>query len=308
MSNPTWSFSQSFSAQFQASRTELESRVEALKSTQPTTDALQTLSVELAKLTKTLSDATGSIPSYDQRQYELQLKGLQTSLEQLRASLPKTKFAFKRKAALPTSSAAASVVPELPSSQRVSAAMSSNLTLSSYSMRYLTAAAISNASQATDLAISDLDKCIVNLLSDASSTFRISALHIRNLTDSVLLLPVIEGSVLLHDLRRCIIVVGCHQFRMHTSTNVDVYLSIPSNPIIEHCSEIRFASYPPVLSASKDATFSEGLSVQDFSHIKSTPSPNWTMLPPEHRNKHWPTDASLSETALLGVINGLVSH
>ncbi|KAK7042428.1 tubulin-folding cofactor C [Favolaschia claudopus] len=308
MSDPTWSFSQSFSAQFQASRTELESRVEASKSTQPTTDALQALSVELAKLTKTLSDATGSIPSYDQRQYELQLKGLQTSLEQLRASLPKTKFAFKRKIAPPTSSAAVPVVPELPSSERVSTAMSANLTLSSYSMRYLTAAAISNPSQATDLAISDLDKCIVNLLPDASPTLKISALHIRNLTDSVLLLPVIEGSVLLHDVRRCIVVVGCHQFRMHTSTNVDVYLSIPSNPIIEHCSEIRFASYPPALSASKDATFSDEFSVQDFSHIKSTPSPNWTKLPPEDRIKAWPTDASLSETEVLAVVNGLVSH
>lgn len=31
---------------------------------------------------------------------------------------------------------------------------------------------------------------------------------------------------------------------MHSSSHVDVYLSIPSTPIIEHCSNIRFTSYP----------------------------------------------------------------
>jgi hypothetical protein len=51
--------------------TELESRVELAKSTKITADDLQILSLDLAKLTKTLVDATGSLPSYDQRQYEL---------------------------------------------------------------------------------------------------------------------------------------------------------------------------------------------------------------------------------------------
>ena len=34
---------------------------------------------------------------------------------------------------------------------------------------------------------------------------------------------------------------------MHTSSGVDVYISIASNPIIEHCSAIRFADYPSSL-------------------------------------------------------------
>ena len=37
------------------------------------------------------------------------------------------------------------------------------------------------------------------------------------------------------------------QFRIHTSSSVDVYISIGSNPIIEHCSSIRFADYPGAL-------------------------------------------------------------
>ncbi|KAF8208225.1 TBCC-domain-containing protein [Mycena galopus ATCC 62051] len=315
MSDPTWSFSQSFSAQFQASRTELESRVDSAKSTTITADALQTLSLDLAKLTKTLSDATGSLPSYDQRQYELQLKGLQTSLEELRTMIPKSKFAFKRKVPAPSTQPSPNpgslVVSETPSESLPSSTpISTNLTLSSRSHQYLTLASLPDTSQASDLAISDLHKCILNLLPDAGdgsssreSNLKISALHIRNLTDTILLLPIIQGSVLLHDLRRCLVVVGCHQFRMHTSKDVDVYLSIPSTPIIEHCSQIRFASYPAVLRTSEISS-PDVLSIQDFSHIKSTPSPNWSMLPPQAHISKWPISrTSEKEVAdLLGAL------
>ena len=37
---------------------------------------------------------------------------------------------------------------------------------------------------------------------------------------------------------------------MHASSKVDVYLSITSNPIIEHCKEIRFFAYPRALAPS----------------------------------------------------------
>ncbi|KAJ6588376.1 tubulin binding cofactor C-domain-containing protein [Mycena capillaripes] len=318
MSDPAWSFSQSFSAQFLASRTELESRVDLAKSTKITADALQVLSVDLSKLTKTLADATGSLPSYDQRQYELQLKALEKSLEELRTSIPKSKFAFKRKAAAASTQDPPNVVPTVvPERSPQSQPMSTNLTLSSHSLRYLSNTSVPWKSQASDLTISDLTKCIVNLLPDAvdesssqdSSDSKISALHIRNLTDTILLLPVIRGSVLLHDLRRCIVVVGCHQFRMHTSTNVDVYLSIPSTPIIEHCSQIRFASYPAALRGSEDTCSDDTFSVQDFSHIKSTPSPHWSTLPPEARASNWPVDmiAGTSEEEVAGLLNTLLS-
>ncbi|KAJ7253063.1 tubulin binding cofactor C-domain-containing protein [Mycena haematopus] len=299
MSDPAWSFSQSFSTQFQASRTELESRVDIAKSTKITADTLQSLSLDLAKLTKTLSDAIGSLPGYDQRQYELQLKGLQKSLEDLRTLIPKSKFAFKRKDPVPPSETSLTHVPPVMAetsseSQPDSTPMSTNLTLSSHSHQYLTVASLSDTSLSSDLAISDLDKCIVNFLPDAGNTdtLKISALHIRNLTDTVLLFPVIQGSVLLHDLRRCVVVVGCHQFRMHTSTHVDVYLSIPSTPIIEHCSQIRFASYPTALRNSEETSL-DVLSIRDFSHIKSTPSPNWSMLAPETLISKWPIDRTL---------------
>lgn len=49
---------------------ELATRIEAAKSSSPTQDVLQNITVDLAKMTKNLAEATGSLPSYDQRQYE----------------------------------------------------------------------------------------------------------------------------------------------------------------------------------------------------------------------------------------------
>ena len=41
-----------------------------------------------------------------------------------------------------------------------------------------------------------------------------TAVHIRNVINCVLLLPVIKGSILLYDLQRCVVVIpGCHQVR-----------------------------------------------------------------------------------------------
>ncbi|KIJ95858.1 hypothetical protein K443DRAFT_108171, partial [Laccaria amethystina LaAM-08-1] len=54
-------------------------------------------SISLANLTKTLAGTTGSLPNYNQKQYELQLR---RSIEALRVSnVPKSKFAFKRRPA-----------------------------------------------------------------------------------------------------------------------------------------------------------------------------------------------------------------
>src|SRR5882762_2194985 len=96
---------------------------------------------------------------------------------------------------------------------------------------------------------------------------------------------------------------------MHASTDVDVYLSIPSNPIIEHSSSIRFAAYPTSLYLPEQPTsvsvcllilieFPSDLSkpnlqnnkytsVQDFSHIRPTQSPNWCIMPDETRRDNW---------------------
>lgn len=83
---------------------------------------------------------------------------------------------------------------------------------------------------------------------------------------------------------------------MHTSKNIDVLLSISSNPIIETCNSIRFGQYPAafidreqvrrtlnplILALINPCQTPMVYSVQDFSHIRSTPSPHFSLLTPD---------------------------
>jgi tubulin-specific chaperone C len=221
-----------------------------------------------------------------------QVQELEKMLERLRvSSTPKSKFAFKRKekATTDNTSVATSPPPATPPSVDTQEGTTGNFALSSQSHTYLTfesLPSIQHSSPSSTLTISKLDACVVNLLpsprppSDSLNDnhpelIRLSAIHVHNLSNTVLLLPFIEGSMLLHDLARCIVVIGCHQvslgqkklwvvlvdwqgrvccqFRMHNSDKVDVYLSIPSHPIIEHCTRIRFTGYPAAWSSQAES-------------------------------------------------------
>ncbi|THU97622.1 hypothetical protein K435DRAFT_777907 [Dendrothele bispora CBS 962.96] len=366
-----WGFAEVFLTQFQASRTDLENRLNAAKESQTATsiskDEVDALSVEFEKISKSLRDAIGLIPKSDQGSCEAQLKRLEKTLEDLRKSAaPKSKFAFKRKPKTdnPSSTLSTPISPtpkpeaqsntgtqtqtqDSTTSSSSASTSTSQLMLSSRVKQYLTIHSIdgipsSSTSSSTsnqtsssspqrkprssDLGLSDLDHCVVNFVTPSPSyvfeneVLDISAVQIRNVKNSVLLLPRINGSVMLHDLRDCVVVLGCHQFRMHTSQAIDVFIDINLNPIIEQCHGIRFAPYPSfesdlnngtpldatvtsmITSASTNnstttvetshqtrnvpetgletgsGTSRTNLSVQDFSHIRPTPSPNWRLL------------------------------
>jgi tubulin-specific chaperone C len=154
---------------------------------------------------------------------------MEQSVEELRAaSVGKPKFKFKRKGnkGKETISLTSTVKMEekvsqttdleIPHKVTKEESTSSHISLSGHSNRFLSWAALPPpTSTATDIAISDLSHCVVNLLShDSDSSESVaSALHVRNVVNTVLLLPRINGSALLHDLRNCIIVLGCHQVR-----------------------------------------------------------------------------------------------
>jgi len=320
MSQTNWTYAQSFCASFQSSSSDIQARLEAALTrsqaqaqTTPSSsiskDEMEMLTRDIVELSKSFGDAAGSLPSYDQKRCASQLKVLEKMVQDLHVStMPKPKFAFQRKVgSKPTQSSSSSASSEqpiqakttpntIPTTTMPNISSSTNMTLLSSSNQYLTLDSLPARSSArpSDLTISNLDNCIVNLLpspahgNDNSSNKHqliISALHIRDVTDTVLLLPIIQGSVILHSLKRCIVVVGCHQFRMHRSENIDIYLLIQSNPIIEHSAAVRFAAYPMSLSGTQSV--SNYSSVQDFSHIRPTQSPNWSIMPDGARSTDW---------------------
>ncbi|CAL1709930.1 unnamed protein product [Somion occarium] len=320
MSESNQTLIQQFYVSFQASRSELSSRLDHLKSQGPASlDALNELALEIAKLRKELTDATAYLPSYDQRQYETHLKTFEQSLVELRSSsVSKPKFSFKRKQAAQSGSSSPQPAKGVPQSTSVpppisAASQSNGRILSNLSNEYLTSSSIPSSTSSGDLTISNLDNCVVNLVSTPNGSPgsnqepKITALHVRDISNSILLFPPnIDGSAMLHNLSRCIIVLGCHQFRMHSSSHVNVYLAISSNPIIEHCSDITFTGYPFSLFNDSDAekdilTSNKHLSVQDFSHIRPSQSPNWRILPDSERVPEggWPHSKDVDLRATL---------
>ncbi|TFY62958.1 hypothetical protein EVG20_g6513 [Dentipellis fragilis] len=330
-----------------ASRSALAASLEAAKGN--THPDIGELSIQAAKLRKLLVDATHILPSYDQRQCEAQMTALEGVLEDLRSStVAKPKFSFKRKAPSsstppkdvvfapikpqPTTAGPAYVPPQ------TSISPSTFLTLKDQSNSHISLQALPLASEASalsnpDLTISNLKRCIVDLctpVEGSTLTSPFSTLHIRDIQDTILILPIISGSVMLHNLTRCVLAVGCHQFRMHHSTAVDVYLTIPSNPIIEHCSRIRFAHYPPSLlqfSRAPSAGFPRDVSthipgmtdlkiellaqkqdfaVQDFSHIRPTQSPNWSLIEHQSLLQDWSELRTQSPTSLDDILHRLL--
>ncbi|KAI5994519.1 tubulin binding cofactor C-domain-containing protein [Pisolithus albus] len=287
MSESKWTFAQNFCAEFHVKAAEITSRLDDIKRDNPSPETVQAVAVDVSRLAKSLADATGSLPSYDQRQCEMQLQSLEKAIEALRgAPSAVSKFTFRRKVAKADVDSPATRAVPIP--RNMSPATGSINVLSSLSCRYLTSADFEHRKMSGELTLSDLATCIVNLLPKDSHNMDISAIHVQRLTDCVLILPRINGSILLHNLSNCVLVAGCHQFRMHSSADVDVYLFAGSNPIIEHCSSIRFAGYPDALLEDSVQQNNTALAVQDFSHIRSTPSPNWSVLPKDHRQRCWP--------------------
>lgn len=154
-----------------------------------------------------------------------QMDSLEQTLEEIRtASLPKTKFTFKRKTNKPPLSAASTMLPLSSSANEQGRrggipGTSDFNNLSSHSHCRLSLQSIPMLGEGpplSDLIISDLDHCIVDLRATAGplgsqNQLDLTALHIRDLKDTLLILPNVKGSVILHNLHRCTTIVTCHQ-------------------------------------------------------------------------------------------------
>jgi len=152
-----------------------------------------------------------------------QLKTLEESLEELRSSTTgKTKFAFKRKVKIPASTSAETATPPAPANTPAiptSTISSASRTISDHSNCYLSRSCLSSPSSSTDhieVSIIRISNSILNLattneLTPSANTVSLSALHIHDIENSILVLGTVDGSIMLHNLTNCVVVAECHQ-------------------------------------------------------------------------------------------------
>ncbi|KLO12488.1 hypothetical protein SCHPADRAFT_998073 [Schizopora paradoxa] len=295
MSSESTTSSSDFYTAFQRRKNELIGRISSCEDAPPNSiaDALKQLTSDTQLLRKETVEATSYLPAHDRKTLENQLADLESRIQKLRQrSAPKGKFLFKK--STPTSAGSKSKILQTASKEEIVAvAADTSPPVSQMQLKsneYISADALDNEKTSSgELTLIDLEGCIVDLLERPHLRNQVSrpgrtALHAKNIRNSVLALGDVDGSVMLHNLERCTIVLKCHQLRVHNSKNLVIYLEVPSDSsgIIEGCSNIIFANIPKDVWLSSpeesDEVSASRPVIQDFSHIMSSTSPNWSFV------------------------------
>ncbi|KAI8627233.1 tubulin-specific chaperone C [Xylariaceae sp. FL1651] len=165
----------------------------------------------------------------------------------------------------------------------------------------------STASRATSSgSLTNLNRCIVDMTIPTSAGAPFAGLVLKNIKNSLIIAGHVAGPVHMTGLEDSVVVVAARQVRIHECRNVSLYLHCTSHPIIEDCSEMKFAPLPSFYAGdSHKSEFNQWDQVDDFKWLKSEASPNWRVLAEEERisNDVWENtvrgNASLSTNDIL---------
>ncbi len=222
--------------------------------------ALQRLAALNAELTAAVD--SGVLPAHDQALHRRALDEITATLDQRRRAIQPAKtvgagFAFRRKPAKPTPSAPQPTITATEPTSTTSAedtADADRLVITSLSDTSYIPPPQQEAVRLS-IHVCGVTNSLVDLRSLNAS---VVSVQLRDISDSILLLPCIEGSVMAHDIVHSLVgIPSCHQFRMHTSTRVAVQLATKRSSIvtIEACRNLVFVADP------------HALKVQDFDDL-----------------------------------------
>ena len=131
--------------------------------------------------------------------------------------------------------------------------------------------------------VSNINHCVVDLSQPAADK-PFAALYLKNISSSLIICGHVSGAIMMHDIKDSVILVATRQFRMHDSSNCDVYLLATGRPIIENCKAIRFAPLPQAYMLESDKSVENKWSdVDDFKWLRAEQSPNWSVMAPGKR-------------------------
>jgi len=262
-------------------RTELKRRLDSLKEI---VDLMQ----------KELTSATMYLPDYDVQSGSTKIAKCTSDIESARLNLaPRKKFAFgakKKKQSQP-------VVEEIPVLQPVRAAEKflEQMTLDGNELVFQEEAnktiVVEDKNKTDqDVRFSKLTNCIVEL------KHQTGAVRFLGLDNCKLYIGPVAGSCFFENCTNCVFMIASRQIRIHDTTSCDFYLHVLSRPIIEHCSNLKFAPYALSYASLETQLRDAGLEadraadmwkdVDDFRWLKHQQSPNWSMLPQDQRVAH----------------------
>lgn len=142
----------------------------------------------------------------------------------------------------------------------------------------------STASRATSSGrLTDMADCVVDMSMATPTSAPFANLALRDISRSLVVAGKVSGPVHITGVRDGIVVVAARQARIHECHNVDFYLYCNSHPIIEDCSNVRFAPLPAAYHSSDETSTNQWDQVDDFKWLKAEKSPNWSILPEEER-------------------------
>eukprot|EP01138_Halocafeteria_seosinensis_P007977 gb/GECG01008150.1/.p1 GENE.gb/GECG01008150.1/~~gb/GECG01008150.1/.p1 ORF type:complete len:360 (+),score=54.71 gb/GECG01008150.1/:1-1080(+) len=271
----------------------------------------------LEKIRKLIADSTMFLPTYDAEKAQQEFKTLQETFEEAKAKVqPRKRFAFSRPKKTKDLAKASELVSEnsAKSSEKENKGSSSEDIMSKFEKDLLTVEeqhdsfvllrngvlengngnVLGHVTNSGDLRLVNMSNCVIVLLDTCG------AVRVDNLNSCTLYAGPISGSVLLHNCCDSTFCFISRQARLHTSKRCDFYVCTASRPIIEHCSEVRFApyilSYPDLEEKLKKAELERAReldmwkNVDDFGWHKQQSSPNWSIVPDAER-----IQSSLSE-------------
>ncbi|KAK4664955.1 uncharacterized protein QC763_509160 [Podospora pseudopauciseta] len=270
-------------------------------------DATEVILTNISRLTNDVRDATHFLPAYDHRVYTDAVNTLRKELDETTAKLaPKSRFQFRPRppAAVDGDDAPKSdsrrlvnnrdgtkgektngqppISPPLspggggsrgrsrsPRAIKVEGERDAVITLPADHSR------TSSVGQ-----LIDLSSCVVNLCSptvEASRAAPFASLMLKGVEKSVVVAGHVDGPVHVTGLKRCVVVVTARQVRIHDCEEVDFYLWVRSEPIIEGCKGVRFAPLPEGMETGAEGE-NKWKEVKDFLWLKEGQSPNWGVL------------------------------
>lgn len=269
--------SNDFWLQFKAERQNIDNLLQQSQSI-PTTELTAHFDTILQKiniLEKKLTEATQFIPSYDERQFSLQLKELGETLSATKSELtPKAKFSFKsrKKKSTPTPAISSTPTPNKLPKEETDILGDATVLFKDQNDTILTLKDNERAQtsgKSVDILLSNLKGCVIVL---ENNDIQISAIHIKNVDRCIIYCGSIDGSILMYGLTHSLLVAGCHQLRMHDAHHVDMILHVTSRPIIEDSNNIRVGR----LEGADTINYFD--QIEDFNWLKKQASPNWKVM------------------------------